>query len=215
MSRRVSTPWIAAALALAALSLAPAPALSEGAIEKIVFVRHGEKPALGLGQLNCRGLNRALALPGVIAKAWGKPDLIFAPDPAQAKDDVGVAYDYVRPLATIEPTAVRFGMPVDAHIGFSNVAALQAALEDPANRGALIVVAWEHKIIDVVVRALLAAHGGDATAAPAWADDDFDSVDVVTIDWSGEKAQAKFERAKEGLDGQSDVCPSQRVSPPE
>ena len=97
-----------------------------------MFVRHGEKPALGLGQLDCRGLNRALALPGVIAKTWGKPDFIFAPDPAAEKKDAGVSYDYVRPLATIEPTAVLFGMPVDAHIGFADVAGLQAALEAPA-----------------------------------------------------------------------------------
>jgi len=196
-----------AALAAAAFAFAGRPALSEGGTERIVFVRHGEKPALGLGQLDCQGLNRALALPRVIAKAYGKPDVIFAPDPGKAKKDEGVYYDYVRPLATIEPTAVRFGVPVDAHIGFSNVEALQAALEDPANRSALIVVAWEHKIIDVIVRNLLAAHGGDASAVPAWTDDDFDSVDVVTIDWSGPKERATFERAKEGLDGLSDACP--------
>ena len=208
MTRGRSRPWMAVALASAALAFACDPALSEGGTEKILFVRHGEKPALGLGQLDCQGLNRALALPKVIAKAWGKPDVIFAPDPAEEKRDSGRAYDYVRPLATIEPTAVLFGMPIDAHIGFSNVEALQAALEAPANRRGLIVVAWEHRMIDVVVRALLAAHGGDAGAAPAWADDDFDSVDIVTIDWSGPKEQAKFERAKEGLDGQSEACPS-------
>ncbi len=207
MTRRRSRSLIAAVLAASALAFACGLARGEGAIEKIVFVRHGEKPALGLGQLDCRGLNRALALPKVIAKAYGKPDAIFAPDPAAAKNDAGVSYDYVRPLATIEPTAVRFGMPVDAHIGFANVAALQAALEDPANRKALIVVAWEHKIIDVVVRNLLAAHGGDVGAMPAWAEDDFDSVDVVTIDWSGAKERAAFERAREGLDGQSEACP--------
>ncbi len=33
--------------------------------ETLVFVRHGEKPAQGYGQLNCQGLNRALALPAV------------------------------------------------------------------------------------------------------------------------------------------------------
>ncbi len=52
--------------------------------ETIVFVRHGEKPAAGLGQLDCQGLNRALALPPVIA-AFGKVDAIFAPNPSQQK----------------------------------------------------------------------------------------------------------------------------------
>jgi hypothetical protein len=29
-------------------------------LKTIVFVRHGEKPQGGFGQLNCQGLNRAL-----------------------------------------------------------------------------------------------------------------------------------------------------------
>ena len=53
--------------------------------ETIVLIRHGEKPVEGLGQLNCQGLNRALALPFVIEKLFGKPDAVFAPDPAQSK----------------------------------------------------------------------------------------------------------------------------------
>ena len=79
--------------------------------ETIVFVRHGEKPPQGLGQFDCRGLNRALALPTVIQKSFGKPDAIFAPNPSDQKNDEGEHYDYVRPLATIEPTAIAFGMP--------------------------------------------------------------------------------------------------------
>jgi hypothetical protein len=34
--------------------------------ETIAFVRHAEKPPQGLGQPDCRGLNRALAPPTVI-----------------------------------------------------------------------------------------------------------------------------------------------------
>ena len=79
-----------------------------------VLVRHGEKPDKGLGQLDCQGLNRALALPPVIAKTFGRPSAIFAPDPSRQKQDDGVSYDYVRPLATIEPTAIFFGLPVNA-----------------------------------------------------------------------------------------------------
>jgi hypothetical protein len=197
--------WIAAALAAGALALACGPALSEGQVERIVFLRHGEKPALGLGQLDCRGLNRALALPRVIADVFGRPDAIIAPDPSEKKRDAGESYDYVRPLATIEPTAVAFGLPVEAHIGFTDVDALQAALEAPTRHKALVVVAWEHKIIDVVARNLLNAHGGDSSKVVKWEDGDFDSLDVVTIDWSG--PHATFERAAEGLDGVGDDCP--------
>jgi hypothetical protein len=188
---------------IAALALSAAWAYAAAADERIVFVRHGEKPREGLGQLNCRGLNRALALPAFIAAQFGKPDAIFAPNPADQKKDSGKPYDYVRPLVTIEPTAITFGLPVHAEIGFADVAGLRKALEAPEYRDALVVVAWEHKLIDVVVRDLLAGHG-DPELPPAWAEDDYDGVDVVTIDSSG---HAAFARLREGLDGQPEACP--------
>jgi hypothetical protein len=191
-------------VALALSGAMAAAAFAEPAGERIVFVRHGEKPRDGLGQLNCRGLNRALALPAFIAAQFGKPEAIFAPNPADQKKDDGKLYDYVRPLVTIEPTAITFGLPVHADIGFADVAGLRKALEAPEYRDALVVVAWEHRLIDVVVRDLLAAHGGDPKLPPTWAEDDFDSVDVVTIDASG---HASFGRLREGLDGQPETCP--------
>ena len=195
---------IAILLAAAAMAFA-APAYADG-FERIVFVRHGEKPPKGLGQLDCRGLNRALALPAYFAQAFGRPDAIFAPNPSAPKPDLGVPYDYVRPLITIEPTAIAFGLPVHVEIGFADADGLQKALEAPDYAQALVVVAWEHKLIDVIVRNLLAAHGGDPSAVPAWADSDFDSVDVVTLEVG---QPAKFSRQKEGLDGQPAACPRQ------
>jgi len=84
-----------------------------------VLLRHGEKPPGGLGQLTCKGLNRALALPSVLIGRYGKPDFIYAPNPSmQVKDGrILPTYSYVRPLATIEPTAIRLGMPVNTQIG--------------------------------------------------------------------------------------------------
>ena len=120
---------IIAGLALSGATAAAA--LAEPTEERIVFVRHGEKPPGGLGQLNCRGLNRALALPAFIAAHFGRPDAIFAPNPAKQKKDDGKPYDYVRPLITIEPSAIAFGLPVDAEIGFADVERLQAALVAP------------------------------------------------------------------------------------
>src|SRR5215831_5026678 len=93
------------------LLLTATAARSDNAVETVIFVRHGEKPHNGLGQLNCQGLNRALALPSVIAKTFGRPDVIFAPDPDEQIKDGGRWFDYVRPLATIEPTAISFVLP--------------------------------------------------------------------------------------------------------
>ena len=92
-------------------------ARSENASEETVaLLRHGEKPVNGLGQLSCQGLNRALALPPVIGNMFGHPDAIFAPNPSDQKADHGEPYDYVRPLATIEPTAIFFGLPRDIEL---------------------------------------------------------------------------------------------------
>lgn len=122
-------------------------ARSDDATQTLVFIRHGEKPDEGLGQLSCQGLNRALALPPVIAKSFGRPDYIYAPDPSVSKKDAGELYDYVRPLATVEPTAIFFTLPVDTSFGFSDIIDLQAALEKrlSARRDTLILIAWEHK----------------------------------------------------------------------
>ena len=48
-------------ISLSMLLLGGGAAKSHNAVETVVFVRHGEKPEKGLGQLSCRGLNRALA----------------------------------------------------------------------------------------------------------------------------------------------------------
>lgn len=182
-------------------------AWSDDAAETIVFIRHGEKPDLGLGQLNCQGLNRALALPPVIEKTFGKPAVIFAPDPSQQKEDEGASYDYVRPLATIEPTAIFFGLPVSASFGLTNISGLQAAIEQPRYRNALVIVSWEHKLIEAMARNLISAHGGDASLVPKWHGDDFDSIYVVTIAGGGDVGKATFAHKSEGLNGQPSSCP--------
>jgi hypothetical protein len=175
--------------------------------ETLVFVRHGEKPEQGYGQLDCQGLNRALALPAVIAAKFGKPDVIYAPDPGQQKDDSGHLYYYIRPLATIEPTAIQFQMPVQTPYGFAQIDQLGTALVNPANRNKLIVVAWEHKLIVKLLRQMMIAHGGNAADVPNWQSDDFDSIYIVQLDWKNGIAHASFRHDREGLDGRATDCP--------
>jgi hypothetical protein len=199
---------VAAVLGMTLSTFFSAPARSDPGVETIVFIRHGEKPEKGLGQITCRGLNRALALPSVIAKTFGRPDAIFAPNPSYPKQDAGEFYDYVRPLATIEPTAIVFGLPVQAHIGVFETDRLQAALDQLRYQRALILVSWEHKVIESTARALLAAHGADVTVVPEWHRDDFDSIYVVTITNTGQSAKAGFSLKHQDLDGQSETCPT-------
>jgi hypothetical protein len=188
-------------------SAAPAAAAASGNIETLVFVRHGEKPVQGYGQLDCQGLNRALALPAVIAAKFGKPDAIYAPDPGQQKNDSGRPYYYVRPLATIEPTAIQFQMPVQTPYGFAQIDQLGNALVDPANRGKLIVIAWEHNLIEKLLRQMLSAHGGNPEDVPKWQSDDFDSIYIVRLDWRNGTPHASFKHDREGLDGRATDCP--------
>ncbi len=108
--------------------------------ETIVAIRHAEKPATSLGQLTCKGLNRALALPKVLVPRYGKPDRIYAPDPGTRIGQQGnLSYSYVRPLMTIEPIAIQLEMPVNALIGFKNVGQLRKELLAQENENSVIL----------------------------------------------------------------------------
>lgn len=176
------------------------------AVETVVCMRHGEKPPGGLGQLTCRGLNRALALPNVLLGKYGQPGFIFAPSPAP-KNDGGVRYNYIRPLMTIEPTAIRCGLPVNTEFEFPQIDRLERELEKGEYRRATIFVAWEHAQLDDFVRTLVRAHGGNPAQVPLWPSADFDSIFVVRITRTAGHESASFTIDHEGLNNVSDNCP--------
>jgi hypothetical protein len=176
-------------------------------VETIALIRHGEKPPAGLGQLTCQGLNRALALPAVIRKLFGTPTAIFAPNPSEQKPDNGTLYDYVRPLATVEPTAIAFGLPIHSDIGQRRIDDLRHQLNLPIYHDAFVLVGWEHHQIVLLAKALLQQYGGDPKLVPDWNYDDFDSIYRVTIHRSGTATSASFEVGHEGLNGQPMSCP--------
>lgn len=190
-------------------ALVPTTGLAKTAesVETIVLIRHGEKPPQGLGQLNCQGLNRSLRLPAVIKARFGVPAAIFAPNPADQKTDKGTAYDYVRPLATVEPMAITFGLPVNAGIGVEDISKLKEKLEDKAYANALVVVAWEHKQLVKLARKIIKDHDGDPDAVPKWQGDDFDGIYVVRLTRKDGGTTATFQIARQGLNGMPETCP--------
>jgi hypothetical protein len=199
---------LAALLAVMALTLVIPAAHAD---QTIVFLRHGEKPPLGLGQLDCQGLNRALALPSVLQAKFGTPTAIYAPDPGSTARDKGVEYNYIRPLATIEPTAIRLGMPVNTSFGVRQLQQLEQELLKPTYSSATIYVAWEHNLAQQAVQQLIAAAGGNTQQVPVWTNDDFDSLYVLRVKWqSGKPVSVRFEREAEGLNHQSVECPDAR-----
>jgi hypothetical protein len=187
------------------------PAVDDNSVagtETIVFLRHGEKPAKGLGQLTPQGFNRAIALSTLLPAKFGKPDFLFAPDPAQKVGDAGGSFNYVRPLATIEPTAIALGMPVQTPFGFSEINKLNAELTEPKYAKATIFVAWEHGYEQKAVANLVKQFGGDGAQVPRWAGADFDSLYVVTITRAaGQPATVTFRHDHEDLDHLSTSMP--------
>jgi hypothetical protein len=185
----------------------PAPETSGTSVETIVCIRHGEKPPDGLGQLTCKGLNRALALPNVLLAKYGPPQFIFASNPAQKVPDRGGEYYYVRPLATIEPTAIRCGLPVNTQFGFKEINGLEDELGKPQYQNATVFIAWEHLKLDDFAKNVLKDNGDDPQKVPYWQNSEYDMIFVFKI--TREKGEKTFSFAidHEGLNGVSDACP--------
>jgi hypothetical protein len=174
--------------------------------ETIVCIRHGEKPPGGLGQLNSRGLNRALALPDVLLAKYGKPQFVFAPNPTQ-KVDANGGYYYVRPLATIEPTAIRCGLPVNTEFGYREIKELERELQKPTYQNATVFIVWEHILLDDFAKELVKHHGGDPAQVPSWPGEDYDSIFVFKITKNAGREILAFTIDHEGLNNLSDTCP--------
>lgn len=183
----------------------PSPTASPPAVQTLVCIRHGEKPKGGLGQLTCRGLNRAMALPKVLLEKYGAPQFIFAPNPTQKVD--GNKYYYVRPLTTIEPTAIRCGLPVNTQFGYSEIRGLESELQKTNYLGATIFIAWEHGLLDQLAKNMVKDNGGDPKQVPNWPENDYDTIFLVKITHSEKGNSVAFMIDHENLNGLSNDCP--------
>jgi hypothetical protein len=194
--------WRVYLLSLVALFAAVATSSAE---QTIVFFRHGEKPSAGKGQLTCQGLNRALALPEVLLAKFGTPNWAYAPDPAVKISESTGSFFYVRPLATLEPTAIRSGLSVNTGYGYNNVAGLLSVLIKSSKANSTIFVAWEHEYLVKIVQSIMNAYGGRARV-PAWVTGDYDSLYVAHVNYTANGIDAAFELDHEGLNGLPTSC---------
>jgi hypothetical protein len=209
VSSHVAGSVATAAFGLVAVSgnTAPPAPSTAASVETIVFLRHGEKPSGGYGQITCQGLQRALSLPAVLASRFGAPHYIFAPNPVPKVSDNAGQFYYVRPLATIEPTAIKFGLPVNAQYGYTDIAGLQAELTVSRYASSTIFVAWEHlKLVEIVQNIMNAYNSG--VTVPAWTSGDYDSLYVVQLATATNgTVTAQFARDYEGLNNLPTTCP--------
>lgn len=181
-------------------------------VETLVMIRHGEKAEGGLGQLDCEGLNRALALPDVLIGRFGKPDYIFAPNPSDQINDGGLQ-SYVRPLATIEPTAIRADLPVSTQIGYADIKDLQTVLTNSKYADSLIFVAWEHVNLQLFAQQLIKEYGGNPDIVPEWQGNDYDTIYVFQIRQLDGKPSLTFRLEQERLNGMlRTACPAGSVA---
>jgi hypothetical protein len=181
-------------------------AIDAYAEEAIVFFRHAEKPSAGYGQLTCQGLNRALALPAVLINRYGKATYAYAPDPSVKISDPAGSFYYVRPLATLEPSAIRAGISVNTHYGYNDLSGLQSVLINSAKAHAVVFVSWEHDYLVKAVQNIMNKYGGGARV-PTWIAGDYDSLYVVHVNYAASGIDAWFEIDHQGLNGQSTTCP--------
>ncbi len=171
---------------------APQPKKKPFNHQTIVIIRHAEKPDQDLGQLTCTGLNRSLLLPNYFRRHFPAPDYIFAPNPSLKPNK---DHYYVRPLATIEPTAISFGLPINAGIGAYQHQELASELLGEKYHNSVIFVSWEHLEINKVAEIICQRFGVDTSKIPFWHNDNYGMYYVFTIDWN---------RSDEATDGTKD-----------
>ncbi|SEM67725.1 hypothetical protein SAMN04487857_1045 [Pseudomonas sp. ok272] len=179
--------------------------------QTLVFLRHAEKPAGGLGQLNCQGLNRALNLAQLLPEKFGKANYVFAANPTRnvEEGEFDNSYSYIRPLMTISPSAIKLGLPVNINFSANDTSDLADELLHDKYHDSIIYTAWSHGYLPELINEVAQdAVGGTHTITEDWPSGDFDSLYVLTLTWHNGKATLQSEHVKQGLDNGSDTCPS-------
>lgn len=197
-------------LVYAGMGSTPEP---EEAFQTLVFLRHAEKPTDGLGQLNCQGLNRSLALPALLPERFGAPDYVFAANPDRRVEEgpEDEEFNYLRPLLTIAPTAIAHGLPINTEFNANDVGDIVDELTDPQYRDSTIYTAWSRGYVSEIMNELLEEVGADDSLnVDRWHREDFDSVYVIKLHWKNGVAKASLEAQAQGLNGTESECPGEQ-----
>ncbi len=183
--------------------------------ETIVIMRHGEKSISTPknGQLNCQGFNRSLALTDTLYNLFDKkkPDYIFAPSPeANFKKD---NFYYIRPIITIEPTAIKYDLQINLTYSTNTSEQLGQYLNDNKFADKLIYVSWEHHCIPKVAAGIFLNTGFYYQGPSDWMNEnDFDTLYVVKIKRTNNTiSNVSFEQKLENLNNLSTKCKFSKI----
>jgi hypothetical protein len=163
--------------------------------ETVYIIRHADAHPtpywddnnyVGAGQW--RALDLAYALQGKIS-----PNQVYSIDPAQfGPGSVSASGDSnwssVAPALTAEPYAIANNLPYNLFSSFlltdpnapSETSALLFTKGTLSNQKVLL--AWAYQFIQPTINALLLSYHGDGQQAPAWPDNDYDTIWTVTLD---------------------------------
>lgn len=181
--------------------------------QTLVFLRHAEKPAGGLGQLNCQGLNRAIDLASLLPEKFGKAQYVFAANPTRnvEEGELDNSYSYIRPLMTISPSAIKLGLPVNIDFAANDTSDLADELLHDRYHNSIIYTAWSHGYLpELINKVAEEAVGEQQPITEDWASSDFDSLYVLTLTWRNGKASLHSQSYKQGLDGGEQDCPDRK-----
>jgi hypothetical protein len=202
-------------LAVGAVFLSLEPGLSRAqpmdGTQTLVFLRHGEKPAGGLGQLNCQGLNRAIDLATLLPEKFGKANYVFAANPTRnvEEGEFDNSYSYIRPLMTISPSAIKLGLPVNINFSANDTSDLAEELLNDKYHNSVIYTAWSHGYLPELINTVAGeATGKKMTLMQDWESSDYDSLYVLTLTWHNGKASLQSHVYKQGLDNGAETCPT-------
>ena len=132
-------------------------ARSPGLRQKVVVIRHGEKPPTG-NALNERGEQRAQCIADTFAAKGFTHIFAFAPTPQHPSE---------RAVQTVTPLSDAIGVSVDTSVSRDDVDGLVEAIRAlPVD--AVVLVCWEHHIVQDIALSL------GVLSAPEYDGDEFD-----------------------------------------
>src|SRR5471030_1709060 len=201
---------LAASTLLLSLESGESRAQPADGTQTLVFLRHAEKPAGGLGQLNCQGLNRAIKLSTLLPEKFGKANYVFAANPTRnvEEGELDNSYSYIRPLMTISPSAIKLGLPVNIKFSANDTSALADELVEDKYHNAIIYTAWSHGYLPELINKVASEASGEKhTITDDWSGSDFDTLYVLTLTWHNGKASLLSRNYKQGLDNGQQTCP--------
>ena len=137
----------------------------------IVIIRHGEKPESG-DNLSPQGLSRSLQLPTILYGKFGVPNHVYVPALGM---DITTAHS--RMFQTVTPFAIQYNLSINSKFDEKDFTGLASHMREKTG---IALVVWEHHGINSLALAI------GINGAPIWADDDYDSIWIITFSQAGE-----------------------------